>query len=97
MFQVSISVLPGGLVQSYGFFGELSAVVVEDNQSSGIVDKIKSKLNISTKPEIKNKVKRIHFLWLLILIVSISICYLTHLLNFLNFKTPVIMKVRMNN
>lgn len=95
---VSISVLPGGIVQSYGLFGELLSVSVAENQESGIRAKaVKGKSDKRYKTIINKEQQRVQYVWPLLAIIILSILYLQYWLTFSNYETPVVLKVRMNN
>ncbi len=95
---VSVGVLPGGIVQSYGLFGELSSVFVVKNQESGIQAKaVKGISDKRYKTIINKEQQRVQYEWILLAIIIFSVHYLQYWLTFSNYKTPVVLKVRMNN
>lgn len=98
MLDISITVIPSGIVQNYGLFGELTSFAAEDNQESSIHSKpIKSvdkKRNTTTSNRVQRKSD---YLWYLFAIIIIITSYLMSGLILSNTITPVVLKVRMNN
>jgi hypothetical protein len=95
---VSFSILPGGIIPSYGLFGEITSFYVIENQISGIQSNpIKANSNKQYKTRIDKKEQKAQYERLLLLTAILCMLYLKYLPIFLNFITPAALKVRMNN
>ncbi len=98
VLNISSSILPGGGIQSYGLFGEMTAISVSYNQAIVIQSSPhNSKSKIRSKKIIILKLVEIQYTSLLILLAIRSLRYLNYLLPFKCQVTPVVLKVRMNH
>lgn len=90
---VSVAVLPCGIINVHGLFGEVIASTVVEDKDQEIVN-IKS-----IYYEKIQKVKGINVLniWFEILITVVCICFLTNLIRLPREDTIVTLKVRMDN
>lgn len=105
---VSFSVLPGGIVTSYGLLGEVASFSAEENQESGIQSN-PNKRNLNKRnsnssnlkkrviPLINKKIQKAQYSWLMLIIMTLFIHYSLYWLIYSNDVTPVALKVRMNN
>jgi hypothetical protein len=100
LFSINISfcILPGGILPSYGLFGELTSFYAVEYQESGIQSNpIKNISNKQYKARINNEQQKVLYEWLVLIITLLSMLYLLYWLIFSNYITPVVLKVRMNN
>lgn len=105
---VSFSILPGGIIPSYGLFGEVASVSSEENQESGIQSK-PSKRNLNkrnlTKSNLKKRVipltgkkkHKVQYVWRMLIIMIFFSHYLQYWHIYSSDSTPVGLKVRMDN
>lgn len=90
---VSVAVLPCGIINVHGLFGEVTAsTVVEDKDQE--VANIKSIYHEKIQ---KAKSINVFNIWFEILITVICICFLTNLIRLPRSDTIVTLKVRMDN
>jgi hypothetical protein len=95
---VSLSILPGGIIPSYGLFGEITSFSALENQDSTIESNpIKRNSNQRYKALINKEQQKVQYAWLLLIIIILSIHYFQYWHIFSNYVTPVLLKVRMNN
>lgn len=98
MIDISFSVIPSGIIQSYGLFGELTSYVAVEKQESSILSKsINSSINKRYKSTPGREQLKLDYEWLLLAIIIILIRYTISGLILSKVKTPVVMRVRMNN
>lgn len=105
---VSFSILPGGIIPSYGLLGEVASVSSEEIQESGIQSK-PSKRNLNKRNLTKSNLKKrgtpltgkkkhkVQYAWLTLIIMILFIQYLKYWHIYSNDSTPVGLKVRMDN
>ncbi len=95
---VSFCILPGGIIPSYGLFGEVASFFAVENQESSIQSNpIKGISNKQYKARINNEQQKVLYEWLVFIIAILSMLYLQHWFVFSDYITPVVLKVRMNN
>ena len=98
MIDISFTVIPSGIVQNYGLFGELTSFTAQDYQESSIQSKPIKLVNNKRITTIYNRVQRkSDYLWYLFLMIIMITSYLMSGLILSNGITPVVLKVRMNN
>ncbi|WP_029503522.1 hypothetical protein [Lachnoclostridium phytofermentans] len=98
MIDISFSVIPSGIIQSYGLFGELTSNVAVEKQERSILSKsIKYSIKKRYKPKPVREQMKLEYEWLLLVIIIILIKYLMSGVILSKVKTPVVMRVRMNN
>jgi hypothetical protein len=94
----SFCILSGGIIPSYGLFGEATSFYAVETQESGIQSNpIKSNSNKRYKTRINDEQQKVLYEWLVLIITILSILYLQYWFIFSNYITPVVLKVRMNN
>ena len=95
---VSFCILPGGFLPSYGLFGEITSFYAAENQESNIQSNpAKCNSNKQYKVRINSEQQIVLYKWLVLLIAILFMLYLQHCLIFSKYRTPVVLKVRMNN
>lgn len=90
---VSVAVLPGGIVNVHGLFGEVTACVIvedEDHAEEQIRDKYYEAIQ---------KVKGINIIniWFEVLLVAVCICFWANIKSLPRGDTIITLKVRMDN
>lgn len=109
---VSFGILPGGVIPSYGLFGEVASFAAEENQESGIqpnsnkrnLNKRNSNKSKQNKGNLKKRVisltnekkQKAQNAWVMLIIIFF-IHYLQYWLVYSDEVTPVGLKVRMDN
>jgi len=109
---VSFGILPGGIIPSYGLFGEVASFAAEENQESGIqpssnkrnLNKRNPNKNKQNKGNLKKRVisltnkkkQKAQYAWVMLIII-LFIHYLQYWLVYSDEVTPVGLKVRMND
>lgn len=98
MINFSNSVLPGSFILSYGLYGELVSVSAAENQESAVYPSAaKDKPDRPCKTRAGKELKQLQYTLLLFVIAIRMIRYLQYRTKCGNDKTPVGLKVRMNN
>ncbi len=89
---VSVTVLPCGIINSYGLFGEITSSTITDDKDSEISDE-------SRVFEIKNQTKGINIIniWFEIRIFIVCMIFAEYILRLPRGDTIVTLKVRMDD
>ncbi len=90
---VSAAVLPCGIVNVHGLFGEVTASVIVEDKDQAIAD-IKSGYH---EKSVKVKGANIFNIWFEVLIAVVCLCFWANLLRLPRGDTIVTWKVRMDN
>ncbi|MBS5934060.1 MAG: hypothetical protein KIC94_14465 [Clostridiales bacterium] len=109
---VSFGILPGGIIPSYGLFGEVASFAAEENQESDIqpntnkrnLNKRNPNKSKQNKGNLKKRVtsltnkkkQKAQYAWVLLIII-LFIHYFKFRLIYSDEVTPVGLKVRMND
>ena len=98
IFNLSVSVPPGCFVLSYGLYGELVSVFTIENQESAVYAKA-AKIKPVKRYEtiVERQLKRQQYILLLLMAALLMCCYFQNRKQVTNYRTPVRLKVRMNN
>ena len=98
MLSISLSAQSGNSVLSFGLLGEVTTVAVVENQESSILaSPQKNTTSKRYRIRISEEQRKIQYELLLLLVAIQLIIYWQHLKLYKKDKTPVVLKVRMNN
>lgn len=93
MVSVSVAVLPCGIINVYGLFGEVTASSIAEDKDQESVN-IKSRYHEAAQ---KVKGSNIFNIWFNILITVLCICFVTYMIRLPRGDTIITLKVRMDD
>ena len=98
ILNISVGVPPGSFVLSYGLYGELVSVFTIESQESAVYAK-PAKVKPAKRYEtiVERQLKRQQYILLLLIAALLIRCYFQNRIQVTSYRTPVCLKVRMNN
>lgn len=90
---VSVTVIPCGVINTYGLFGETTASFITEDKEQTIANETAKSLNRHQKVKGSN----IFNIWFEILVLVICIRFITYLIKLPRGDTIITLKVRMDN